>query len=327
MLTAAQRGEARTPAKLTLREAGDRLIDGMVAGRVRNRSGRRFKPSTIRTYRRGLDRICEELGGMRLTELRRADIKALVDRFHGRGLSASTIRNRIDPLRVVYREAMDEDLGIAMNPTDRLRLPTARRTRDRIATAHEAATLIGALPSDERAVWATAFYAGLRRGELLALRWAEVDLGRSELRVYRSWDQQDGLIETKTDTSERMLPILGLLRAHLVAHKLASGRGGEDLVFGREATLPFVPSTLRSRALRAWEVSALEPITLHEARHTFASLLIDSGTNPKAIQEFMGHSTITETFDRYGHLMPGSRDEARARMDAYLERADAASRM
>lgn len=61
------------------------------------------------------------------------------------------------------------------------------------------------------------------------------------------------------------------------------------------------------------------PIKLHEARHSFASLLIDSGANAKAIQEFMGHSTITMTFDLYGHLLPGSRDQARARMDAYLD--------
>ncbi len=58
--------------------------------------------------------------------------------------------------------------------------------------------------------------------------------------------------------------------------------------------------------------------TLHECRHTFASLLIDSGANPKAVQEFMGHSKIQTTFDVYGHLFPGSHDEVRARMDAYL---------
>ena len=57
---------------------------------------------------------------------------------------------------------------------------------------------------------------------------------------------------------------------------------------------------------------------MHEARHTFASLLIDAGANPKAIQTFMGHSKIQTTFDTYGHLMPGSHDEVRERMDAYL---------
>jgi integrase len=57
---------------------------------------------------------------------------------------------------------------------------------------------------------------------------------------------------------------------------------------------------------------------LPECRHTFASLLIAAGENAKAIQEFLGHATIQMTFDRYGHLMPGSRDQARARMDEYL---------
>lgn len=58
-------------------------------------------------------------------------------------------------------------------------------------------------------------------------------------------------------------------------------------------------------------------------RHTFASLLIDAGVNPKAIQEFMGHATIEETFSRYGHLMPGTRDQARELVDTYLDAAAA----
>lgn len=81
---------------------------------------------------------------------------------------------------------------------------------------------------------------------------------------------------------------------------------------------PFVASTVRTRARKAWKAAGLEPIGLHECRHTFASLMIAAGENPKAVQEFLGHATITMTFDRYGHLMPGSRDQARARVDAYL---------
>jgi integrase len=92
-------------------------------------------------------------------------------------------------------------------------------------------------------------------------------------------------------------------------------------VFGRTATLPFAPMAVGKRAKRNWKGAGLEPITLHECRHTFASLLIDSGANRKAIQEYMGHSKIQTTFDVYGHLMPGSRDEVRERMDAYLDGA------
>jgi integrase len=109
-----------------------------------------------------------------------------------------------------------------------------------------------------------------------------------------------------------------VLRDHLDQQKLDTGRGGSDLVFGRTATDPFVASTVRHRAREAWEQAGLQPLGLHEARHTFASLMIAAGENPKAIQTFMGHATIQMTFDRYGHLMPGSRDQARTRMDEYL---------
>jgi integrase len=92
-------------------------------------------------------------------------------------------------------------------------------------------------------------------------------------------------------------------------------------VFGVTPGQPFEPSTIRRRARAAWEAADLAPIGLHEARHTFASLLIASGVNAKVIQECMGHASITMTFDRYGHLMPGGRDEARDRVDGFLARA------
>jgi integrase len=152
----------------------------------------------------------------------------------------------------------------------------------------------------------------------MALRWEAVDLGRSEIRVEHSWDPAAGAVPPKTETSARTLPVLAVLRDYLDEHKLATGRSSSDLVLGRSAQEPFVASTVRHRALAAWEAAGLRPISLHECRHTFASLMIAAGENPKAIQAFMGHATIQMTFDRYGHLMPGSRDQARARMDEYL---------
>ncbi|HXR30932.1 MAG TPA: tyrosine-type recombinase/integrase [Solirubrobacterales bacterium] len=103
----------------------------------------------------------------------------------------------------------------------------------------------------------------------------------------------------------------------------------------------FVSSTVDNRAKAAWNAfnarageeatdgsdpELLAPITLHECRHTFASLLIDAGANPKAIQTFMGHSKIQTTFDIYGHLLPGSHDEVRERMDASLFDSDRSPR-
>jgi integrase len=142
------------------------------------------------------------------------------------------------------------------------------------------------------------------------------------IHVERQWDQYEGPIEPKSKSSRRTVPVLGILRGHLDEHLLRAGRCGEMLVFGRSAAVPFAPMAVGKRAKRAWLDAGLQPITLHKCRHTFASLLIDAGANPKAIQTFMGHSKIRTTFDTYGHLMPGSHDEVRERMDAYLSRVE-----
>jgi integrase len=84
---------------------------------------------------------------------------------------------------------------------------------------------------------------------------------------------------------------------------------------------------VRKRALTAWRRADLDPIGLHECRHTFASLLIAAGVNAKAITAYLGHASIQTTFDLYGHLMPGNEDEAVALVDAYLERADTRGRL
>jgi integrase len=118
------------------------------------------------------------------------------------------------------------------------------------------------------------------------------------------------------------VPLLAILRDYLDEHLLQNDDDVDALVFGRSPTLPFAPMAIGKRARKAWKAAKLEPITLHECRHTFASLLIDSGANPKAVQEYLGHSKIQTTFDVYGHQFPGSRDEVRERMDAYLEAAD-----
>ncbi len=86
---------------------------------------------------------------------------------------------------------------------------------------------------------------------------------------------------------------------------------------------PFNRDRLVARAEKAWKQRGLQPIGLHEARHTFASTLIAAGVNAKALSSYLGHSSIQITLDRYGHLMPGNEDEAVALVDAYLERASA----
>jgi integrase len=184
----------------------------------------------------------------------------------------------------------------------------------------EAAALIAALPETDRALWAAALYAGLRRGELRGLRWQDVDLAKGVLHVERGWDEIEGPIAPKSRKGRRAVPIADALREHLVARKLRSG--GTGLAFG-DGDTAFRPDKAQARADASWKAAGLGRITFHAARHTFASLLIASGANAKAITVYMGHSSVKTTFDQYGHLLPGGEAEAAGLLDAYLDRATA----
>jgi integrase len=221
-------------------------------------------------------------------------------------------------LRVVYRRALQDD-EVSRNPTEKLRLPamgTKPRSVGNIARVDE---LLDALPTGERAAWATAFYAGLRVGELRALRWDCVDFDAGLIRVQAGWDDHAGEQATKTQAGERSVPLIGRLRADLARHKLATGRDGGDLVFGRTSNAAFVRSTLRSRAIKAWQAAGLEPLTPHEARHTCASYMAAAGLTPKEAQTAMGHADIRTTLNIYAKAVPGWEDQAAAKLDAYLD--------
>jgi integrase len=318
---ALREGTMSTPSPVTVREVGEAWLEGARDGSVRDRSGRVYKPATIRGYERGLKlRVLPALGHLKLSEVRRSDVQAIVDSMLGEGKAPRTIQNTIDPLRSIYRRAMRRE-QVVVNPTVQLEVPAARGRRDRIASPEEGRRLITALPAEQRALWATAMYAGLRRGELRGLRWSDVDLGANILRVERAWDDHEGPIEGKTEAAKRTVPIGSDLRRMLLEHKLRTGRDGDALVFGVSAVSAFDPSTSRRRALAAWKVSKLDPIGFHECRHTFASLMIAAGVNAKALSSYMGHASITITLDRYGHLFPGNEAEAAGLLDAYLSRS------
>lgn len=316
-----RRGTLRAPVAITLREAADAFLAGAREGSIRTRSGGVYKPSAIRGYEASLRlRVLPELGGSRLGEIGRRDVQDLADRLLAKGLDPSTIRNTLLPLRAIFRRAVSRG-DVTVNPTSGLELPAVEGSRDRIARPAEAALLLAALKPSDRGVWATALYAGLRRGELKALRLEDIDLTAGLIRVERSWDDREGLILPKSKAGRRTVPIARELRRHLLEHRIQLGRT-EGLAFGRTEAIPFEPTSLQARADVAWK--GLERITLHECRHTFASLMIAAGVNAKALSTYMGHASITITLDRYGKLFPGNEAEAAVLLDAYLEKALAA---
>ena len=305
------------PTDILLADAAEAWLVAARAGVIRTRGGDPYKPSALRTYTEALEiRLLPAFGHLRMSSLTRNHVQRLIDDLVGRGLAPSTVRNTILPLRAICRRALLEGV-VTTNPTLHLCLPALRSSRDRVARPEEATALIQAVPERDRALWATAIYAGLRRGELQALMWDDIDFERGIVHVRRSWDRVAGIIEPKSRAGHRRVPLATVLRGYLLAHRRAHpfSRG---YVFPSKTGQPFSPAPNAERARRAWAAAGLSPIQLHECRHTYASLMIAAGVSAKALSTYMGHSTITLTLDRYGHLLPGNEDHAAALLDRFL---------
>jgi integrase len=317
-VVAARKGTLEVESTVTVREAASAWLTGAQAGVVRTRSGEPYKPSAIRSYEAALRLyVLPDFSGARLSEVRRRDVQDLAERLLAQGLDPSTVRNALMPLRAIYRRAMARG-EVGTNPTNGLELPAPRGKRERVANPAEAAALIAALDEPDRAIWATAMYAGLRRGELLALRWEDIDLDARTLAVLRAYDiTARQFIEPKSAAGLRVVPLAEILRGQLLSHRVLTG-ARTGLVFARTDGSPISYWTLIDRARRRWKAAGLAPIGLHECRHNCASLMIAAGVNAKTLSVYMGHAGVAITLDRYGHLMPGNEAESARRLDIFL---------
>ena len=299
---------------------------GMKSGRVRTRSGDLYKPSAIRSYEAALrDHVVPRLGRTRLGDVQHRDVQRIADDLLAEGRDPSTIRNALMPLRVIFRRAV-EDGDLAVNPCTHLRLPAVRGRRERIASPEEArapprgatrarSSRSGRPPSTRACAAASSWRSLGRRGP------------RERRHPRRAGVRREGARRDRAEEPSRS-PERSRSSARSATPGRAQGRdqdATDGLVFGRRGDAVST-SNLWRRAQQAWKRAGLEPIGLHEARHTFASVLIAAGVNAKAITTYMGHASIQTTYDLYGKLMPGSESEATALVDAYLARARALRR-
>lgn len=168
-----------------------------------------------------------------------------------------------------------------------------------------------------------ALFTGMRRSEILALRWADVDLIMAEISINRSMHRlQDGqsiFKSPKTDRARRTISLspstCQVLREHLdnqadIRSKLGVPLTDNDLVFSQLDGSPLIPHSVTQAWRRMVNRLGLRGIRLHDLRHTHASLMLKQGIHPKIVQERLGHSSVQITLDTYSHVAPGLQEAA-----------------
>lgn len=241
-------------------------------------------------------------------------------------LAAKTINHTLTLLKAILADAVEHGFA-SKNPAARVK---PLRTPDREDTLHNLqADEIFRLLEVAKEPWRTLYEVamrgtGMRRGELLALRWRDLDLAKGLLYVRRSLNRfRDGdhyvvrEAPLKTRYSKRTIDLSPYTVQALLA--LPAGDDPErDFVFRSQAGGPIDPDNVDRAWKRDLTAAGLADRPFHSTRHTHASLLIAAGVHPKAIQARLGHSSITVTMDRYGHLMPSAFQGVGERLDALL---------
>ena len=171
----------------------------------------------------------------------------------------------------------------------------------------------------------------MRRGELLGLRWCDVDLPLATISVTRSLQRLDGgefsIREPKSARSRRLIPLPPSLAILLRRHKEREEQSKEllgmtvapmDLVFAHLVGSPLDPSTVSHKFSKVVRKAGIQNVRFHDLRHAHASLMLRTGASPKVISERLGHSSIAITMDIYSHVMPGLQEEAAIRFEDAL---------
>jgi integrase len=281
------------------------------------------------------------LGGIALRDLRPEQLQHFYNGCRAQGRSARTVRYCHTLLHGALAQAMKNGL-VARNVATLVEPPRKDRNEMRTLTLEQlTAHLLPVLAEDRLgAAILLAFTTGLRRGELLALRWQDIDLTAGVLHVRQTVSRVRNhtptvgeartrldIQEPKTASSNRAVPIPAGCLAALKRHKakqaeerLLLGQRLQDtaLVFCRSDGRPCDPSEFTRHFQRMLKRVGLPPIRLHDARHTFATLMLELGESPKTVQTMLGHSSVAITLDIYSHVSLELEKRAASKLNAAL---------
>ena len=309
---------------MTVGEYLDRWLNDSDKGSVRTSTYERHE-QIVRLH------LKPALGRLKLSKLTPAHVQGLYRDKLDSGLSPATVQKIHTVLHKALTQALKWNM-IPRNAADVVKAPRPVPEEMHPLSPDEARNLIEAARGDKlEAPYILAVHTGMRQGELLGLKWEDVDLNEGVIHIRRTVVRSGGRIslgEPKTKGSRRPVHLTGAaveaLKAHLERQLEDIERLGDlyrdhDLVFTSEVGTLINPSNLRRRSFAPLlQRAGLPRIRFHDLRHTCAKLLLSRNVHPKYVQELLGHATVAITLDTYSHVIRGMGDHtARAMEDVF----------
>ena len=320
----AARGLIFDADNLKLGEYLDRWLADSVSDTVRPTTFERYE-QIVRIH------IRPALGNLKIKNVTPAHVRGLYREKLEAGLSPRTVQYIHVTLHKALKQAVADGL-IPRNATEAVTPPQVRKEEIRPLTAEQVKAFF-AIERDDRleALYVLAVHTGLRQGELLGLKWDDVDLEAGTLQVRRTLTTAKGgpvLTAPKTKGSRRTVKLsqtaLEALKSHLDGQLKEIDLAGDlwrenGLIFASESGEPLDRRYITTHHFKPLlKKAGLPQIRFHDLRHTCATLLLSKNVNPKVVSEMLGHTTIAITLDTYSHVLPNMQSEAAAAMEDAL---------
>jgi integrase len=333
LLVEKQDGTHVEPSRLTTGQYLTAWVEGIAAGGT-------VRPTTAKTYDVAVRiHIVPRLGRVPIQQLTRKIIREFYaaitvgGRVRGRGgLSIKSVHNVHLTLHRALEDAVDDAL-LRSNPATRAHRVVPPRHEVRSWSPDELRCFLKAVANNPNfALWRLAAFSGMRRGELLGLRWQDVDFESSMLSVQRQLIRNGPIVafgEPKTMAGRRTIILdsatVEALRAHQDEQAIVRRALGDryladlDLVFCSGNGGPRDPDAVTHQFVRHVRSVGLPRIRFHDLRHTHASIALHASVHPKVVQERLGHSSVKLTLDTYAHVIPPMHRDAAARIASIVD--------
>jgi len=315
------------PNKTTVSDYLDRWLADYAKPNLSPRSYERYA-GIIKRY------LILDFGNIQLSQLRPEHLQKHYSARLNTGLSARTVRYHHALIHIALETAVKWGL-VARNVADAVKPPKFKRSQMQTWNEDEASRFLEiAKDTQYYALFYTALFTGMRRSELLALRWQDIDFIYSQIYISRSLHHlKDGSYVFTQPKSERSRRTIALPpSAFLVLSEYRKQREVDallldkpitesDLVFSHYDRKPLRPNTITYAWIRIAARAGVKIIRLHDARHTHASLMLKQGIHPKVVQERLGHASIQMTLDTYSHVAPSIQEAAAQSFDKLLNKS------
>src|SRR6266536_1994942 len=267
--------------------------------------------------------VLPRFGDVPLSAITQREVRQWVAELTGRGLEPATVHKAYQVLSKALRAAVDAEL-LAQTPCRKVTLPKIERNEMRFLTPEEIGRLAVRIDQRYRVLVLVGAYGGLRFGELAGLCWRHVDLAAGTVEVAEIVVEVEGRLHVgspKTRASRRRVSLPTFVAAELAQHAVA-GLDPDGRVFPAPQGGPLRINGFRHRVWRtATGAAGLGGLRIHDLRHTAVALWIAAGANPKIVAARAGHTSVSFTLDRYGHLFPDADEQLREQLDRFIRKA------